>query len=199
MDDTIRAWMSDLNELLGRTAQASLTGHDLLDRLNQYCVGTIGAAFSRIWLIDEREHTLVLESSQGQYTRLDGTRSRIPIGQGSKIDKIFVEANPHITNDTLHDPGVKDKEWAEREGFVAFAGYPLTWHDTKLGVLGMYSRQPLRDDTLLVLGLFVSLASAVIYQQRQTEHDMVKFCEVTGFKRALLDQLIRLGRNDPAP
>ncbi len=192
---TILDWMTDLNHLLQKTAHNRLSDQDLLDRLNQYCVDSLGAAFARIWMMDTYTNTLILRSSRGQYTRLNGTRAKIAIGQGSKIDKIYVECNPHVTNDTLNDPGVKDKEWAKREGFIAFAGYPLCWHDSKLGVLGMYSRQPLSDDLLLVLGVFTALASAVIFQQQQTEHNMTKFCEVTGFKPTLLAQLIKLGRD----
>ena len=46
------------------------------------------------------------------------------------------------------DARVSDKEWAAREGMVAFAGYPLLLEDRVLGVLAMFSRQPLADDVL---------------------------------------------------
>jgi GAF domain-containing protein len=170
-----------------------MSTQNLLDALTQFCVDHFGAAFARIWLIDAGGKILVLASSRGQYTRLDGTRAKISIGQGSKIDKLFVEQNPHVTNDVLNDPGVKDKEWAKREGFISFAGYPLFWGGEKLGVLGMYSRQVLSNDLLLVMNVFIGLASSVIYQHQQTERNMNHFCQATGFRRALLDQFIELG------
>ncbi len=191
---TCREWAAALSILLQDLASKPLSSDELLDALCQFCVDELGAAFARIWLLTDDKATLVLKSSRGQYTRLDGTRSRIAIGQGSKIDKIYSHAAPHITNDVLNDPGVKDKEWAQREGYVAFAGYPLRWNGETLCVLGMYSREQLSEDLLLILGVFVAVASGVIFQLKQTERNMARFCEVTGFRPPLLDRLIRLGR-----
>ncbi len=190
-------WLQALDSTLSSLSQRkTMTCETLLDTLTQFCVDEFGAAFARIWLSDEDSMVLILKSSRGQYTRLDGTRSRIPIGQGSKIDKIYTQGFPHITNDILNDPAVKDKEWARCEGFISFAGYPLRWGDEQLGVLGMYSRQWLSEDILLVLGIFVRLASAAIFECRQTERNMNYFCQVTGFKRSLLERLISLGHRN---
>lgn len=209
VDSELKASLAELNTLLTSLAPQSLGSQSLLDALTQFCVDDLNAAFARIWLIDESGNTLLLKSSRGQYTRLDGTRSRIAVGQGSKIDKMYTHGTPHITNDVLNDPGVKDKEWAKREGFCAFAGYPLSWGGQKLGVLGMYSRVLLSQDILSVMGVFVLVTSAIIFQMNQTERDMSRFCEVTGFRPALLQRLICLGRagtlnanamsNHPAP
>ncbi len=185
-----------LNRLLQTLAHENVGPQAILDALAQFCVDQFGAAFARIWLADDGQTTLCLTSSRGQYTRLDGTRARIPVGQGSKIDKMYVECKPHVTNDVLNDPGVRDKEWAQREGFVSFAGYPLCWGGGKLGVLGMYSRQFLSEELLSVMGMFSFIAAAILCQQRQYERSMTKFCEVTGFKPALLTQLIKLGRSN---
>ncbi|MGB8647541.1 MAG: GAF domain-containing protein [Anaerolineae bacterium] len=192
---TCKEWAIALNQLLQNLSAKPLSREDLLDALAQFCVDDLDAAFARIWLIDDTKTTLVLKTSRGQYTRLDGSRSRIAVGQGSKIDKIYVQAAPHITNDVLNDPGVKDKEWAKSEGMVAFAGYPLVWCGETLGVLGMYSRVHLSEDLLIILGLFATMAAAVIFQLKQTERNLAQFCDVTGFKPALLDRLIRLGHS----
>ena len=194
MGAELTAWLRALNlELSSLSRQEIMPTQNLLDALTQFCVDHFGASFARIWLIDAGGKILVLASSRGQYTRLDGTRAKISIGQGSKIDKLFVEQNPHVTNDVLNDPGFKDKELAKREGFISFAGYPLFWGGEKLGVLGMYSRQVLSNDLLLVMNVFIGLASSVIYQHQQTERNMNHFCQATGFRRALLDQFIELG------
>ncbi|MBI4671889.1 MAG: GAF domain-containing protein [Chloroflexi bacterium] len=190
---TLNARLVALQKLMTELACQSVSQQILLDSLAQFCVDNLDAAFARIWLVNETEDVLILQASRGQYTRINGTRARISIGQGSKIDKLYVAGKPHITNDVLNDPGVKDKEWAQREAFVAFAGYPLIWGCQPLGVLGMYSRQTLSEDLLLLLSIFCAMASATIYQQRQTEHNMMQFCQVTGFKRVLLDRLIALG------
>lgn len=192
--DLIECLMAlDMN-LASLSARESLGTQDLLDGLTQFCVDTFGAAFARIWLIDSSGKILRLTSSRGQYTRLDGSRSTIPVGQGTKIDEVFEEQHPHLTNDVLNDPGVKDKEWAAREGLASFAGFPLFWGGEKLGVLAFYSREALSDEIRPILRIFVALASAIIHQRKQRDRNMDYFCEVTGFKHELLERLIELGQ-----
>lgn len=195
MTTTLFERLTALQALMHDLACQSVSQQDLLDALAQFCVDHLDAAFARIWLVNDAQDELQLRTSRGQYTRIDGTRARIAIGQGSKIDKMYVEGKPHISNDVMNDPGVKDKEWAQREGFVAFAGYPLVWGCEPLGVLGMYARTQLPAELLTLLSIFCAMASATIYQQRQTERNMLQFCEVTGFKRALLDRLIAVGKD----
>jgi signal transduction histidine kinase/ActR/RegA family two-component response regulator len=50
-----------------------------------------------------------------------------------------------------HDARVSDREWARREGIVAFAGYPLLIEEKLVGVLAMFARKPLTDFTLKAL------------------------------------------------
>ena len=102
----------------------------------------LGAAFARIWTLNREEEMLELQASAGMYTHIDGPHSRVPVGS-FKIGKIAQERAPHITNDVQTDPRVSDKEWAKREGMVAFAGYPLLLDDRLLGVMAMFSREEL--------------------------------------------------------
>ena len=96
----------------------------ILNSCAEVIVHHLGAAFARIWTLDENENVLVLQASAGLYTRLDGTHARVPVGQ-LKIGRIAEEGKPHLTNDVPNDERVSDRDWAKREGMVAFAGYPL--------------------------------------------------------------------------
>lgn len=186
----------NLEKALDSLSQPDTTHQTILDTLAQFCVDNFGAAFARVWVADEDDNVLILMSSRGQYSNLNGSRSRIPIGQGSKIDTIYTSGMPHLTNDVLSDPGVIDKEWAQQEKLVSFAGYPLTWNGERIGVVGMFARQPLSEEVLILLGLLVKSISAVLFisMLQQAEHDRIKyFCEATGFRRALIEQLIRAG------
>lgn len=167
-----------------------------LDALTQYCVDRFDAVLSRVWLVDAEDKVLVLKSSSGAYTRLDGSRAIIPIGGGGKIDVIYTSGEPHITNDAINDPDILDKEWVRRDGIVSFAGYPLVWAGEKMGVLGMFSRQVLPEDELVLIRLFTRGVSSLLYMCQQTERNIRYFCEVTGFRRSLLEQLIRLGQKN---
>ena len=122
-----------------------------LQRCTEAAVRHLGAAFARIWVLNEGDDMLTLQASAGMYTHLDGAHSRIALGQ-CKIGRIAAEKRPHVTNTLADDPQVTDKDWARREGIVGFAGYPLVVEGRIAGVFGMFSRQVISQSTLMALG-----------------------------------------------
>lgn len=140
---------------------------DLLQRCAQSVVARLDAAFTRIWLLDDDGQSLVLQASAGLYTHVDGPHGRIPMG-AFKIGRIAESRRPHLTNTVPVDPDVSDKDWARREGMVAFAGYPLQIGPQLVGVLGLFSRHPLEDSTLAVLASVAdSLALGIVRKQAE--------------------------------
>ncbi|WP_437812116.1 PAS domain S-box protein [Sorangium sp. So ce1078] len=144
------------------------TLRELLQRCAEAIRGHLGAAFARIWLLDEREQVLELRASAGMYTHLDGRHSRIPVGS-YKIGRIARELRPHMTNDVLHDPQVSEKDWARREGMVSFAGYPLVVEDRLTGVMAMFARSPLHERVLEALGTIADMVAQGIERKRAEE------------------------------
>ncbi len=132
-----------LSEMLNRCAIA------LNDRL--------GAAFARIWTVDEAEQVLELQASAGLYTHLNGQHSSIPIGQ-YKIGKIAQNQQPYLTNQLSNDPNIHGSDWVQQQGLVAFAGYPLTIKNRLLGVVAIFARYPLSS---LTLDEIASIASGI--------------------------------------
>ena len=132
----------------------ALTGNDSLRSMLQACaeslVRNLDGAFARIWTHDEANAVLDLQASAGLYTHLDGPHGRVPLGE-FKIGLIAQERKPHLTNNVRGDPRVPEQEWAEREGLVAFAGYPLVVNYRLVGVMAMFARQPLSDATLTAM------------------------------------------------
>ena len=149
----------------------ALTQNQTLLATLQYCthavVRHLDAAFARIWTLNEDGNVLELQASAGIYTHIDGAHSRIAVGQ-FKIGLIALERQPHITNSVQEDPRVSDKEWASREGMVAFAGYPLIVDNQLLGVIAMFARQELNESTLVALALSAD-AIALGIKRKQTE------------------------------
>ncbi len=118
--------------------------------LHQCCealVRHLDVAFARIWTLDDADAVLELRASAGLYTHLDGPHSRVPLGQ-FKIGRIAGTRQPHLTNCVPDDPNVSDREWAAREGMVAFAGYPLAVEGRVVGVVAMFARRPLSEGVL---------------------------------------------------
>jgi PAS domain S-box-containing protein len=136
---------------LNAAVGAALIQADQLRQMLQRCaealVEHLHAAFARIWTLNPKGDVLELQASAGLYTHLDGSHSRVPVGQ-YKIGLIAQERQPHLTNTVVGDPRVSDQEWAQREGMVAFAGYPLIVEDRIVGVMAMFARHPLTESTL---------------------------------------------------
>src|SRR5215216_5506850 len=119
---------------------------DVLRRCAEAMVWHLDAAFARVWTLNE-EDVLELQASAGMYTHIDGPHSRVPVGE-LKIGFIAQERLPHLTNTVTSDPRVSDKEWARREGMVAFASYPLIVEDRLVGVMAMFARQAVAGNNI---------------------------------------------------
>jgi PAS domain S-box-containing protein len=149
----------------------ALTQNQTLVATLQYCANAVvrhlDAAFARIWTLNEEGNVLELQASAGIYTHIDGAHSRIAVGE-FKIGLIALERQPHITNSVQEDPRISDKEWASREGMVAFAGYPLIVDNQLVGVIAMFARQELNESTLVALALSAD-AIALGIKRKQTE------------------------------
>jgi two-component system, NtrC family, sensor kinase len=140
---------------------------DMLQECTEAIVDRFDAAFARIWTLNQAENVLELQASSGMYTHIDGPHRRVPVGM-YKIGAIATERQPHLTNSVLEDPRVSDKEWAKREGMVAFAGYPLLVEDALVGVIAMFARHPLSESVLEAISL-VANEIAIGIKRKQAE------------------------------
>src|ERR671932_1363644 len=151
---------------------AALSSGDTLSGVLQRCaeamVRHLNTAFARVWTLNEEEDVLELQASAGMYTHLDGPHSRVPVGE-LKIGLIAQERLPHLTNTVTSDPRVSDKEWAKREGMVAFAGYPLILEDRLVGVVAMFALKELAEDTIGALGSVADIIAQGIERKRAEE------------------------------
>jgi PAS domain S-box-containing protein len=149
--------VSSLQESLHGCAQAIVTHLD--------------AAFSRIWTLSPKQDVLELQASAGLYEHLDGAHARVPVGS-FKIGRIALHRRAHLTNNVLSDTEVSDRDWAEREGMVAFAGYPLIVEDRLIGVLALFARHALGQDTLNALAS-VAATIAIAIERKRSEESLV--------------------------
>ncbi|MBV9770040.1 MAG: CHASE3 domain-containing protein [Bryobacterales bacterium] len=157
---------------LGADVGAALTKMSDLPPALQHCaqavVDHLDAAFARIWTVSETEDVLELQASAGMYTHLNGSHARVPVG-ALKIGLIAQERRAHLTNDVATDSRVGDREWAKREGMVAFAGYPLVVEDRLVGVIAMFARHPLSKHALSALASVADSIAVGIVRKRSEE------------------------------
>ena len=141
---------------------------EILRGCTEAIVRHLDAAFARIWMLNKDESMLELQASAGMYTRLDGSYSRIPVGD-LKVGWIAREKKAHLTNDVMNDPRVNDKGWAQYNGMVAFAGYPLVVEDRLIGVVALFARRPLSESILDTLASVADTIAQGIERKRAEE------------------------------
>jgi signal transduction histidine kinase len=144
---TRRAQHAALRAEVSEALTRRMTLPEMLQRCTEAMVHHLHAAFARIWTLKPGEDVLVLQASAGMYTHLNGEHGRIPMGD-LEIGMIARERRPLLTNEVQIDPHITDKEWARREKMIALAGYPLLMEEHVVGVMGMFAREPLLEDTL---------------------------------------------------
>jgi PAS domain S-box-containing protein len=163
-----RARQTTLRADIGVALARSESLQSILRESAEALVSHFDAALARIWTFNSDTEVLELQASAGLYTHLDGTYARVPLGQ-FEIGLIAGERKPHRTNDVLNDPRVADKEWAQSTGMVAFAGYPLLVEDKLIGVMAIFSREQLTEETLDSLALVAETIAQGIERKRLEE------------------------------
>jgi PAS domain S-box-containing protein len=138
---------------------------EILGGCTEAIVRHLDAAFARIWMLNKDENMLELQASAGMYTRLDGSYSRIPVGE-LKVGRIAQEKKAHLTNDLQNDPRVHDKGWAKDNGITAFAGYPLAVEDRLIGVVALFARHTLSETILETLASVADTIAQGIERKR---------------------------------
>ena len=148
-----------LTSLRADVGTALTEGESLRDMLQRCAIALnehLGAAFARIWMLNESDQVLTLQASAGVCTRLDSNRSDIALGQFD-IGWIAQYRQPYLTNQVATDAQI-DHEWAEQEGIISFARHPLTIKNRLLGVMAIFARSPLTERTLKEMA---SISSAI--------------------------------------
>lgn len=144
--------LSERNRLTALAADVgrAFTVNESYRKTLQNCADAVranlGAVLSRIWTLDETGIYLELQATSGEDHDPEERYRRVPRGE-LKIGMIAKEGRSHWTNDLINDPQFTNVEWARRERIVAFAGFPLIVQEQLVGVMALFSREPLTELT----------------------------------------------------
>lgn len=157
---------------LGADIGAVLTKDDALAPMLRQCAALITqhlkAECVRIWLLNDEGHTLELQAGAGRAPELDLATQGVTIDQ-HRIGLIVQTRQPLLTNQINGDPYFGIQAWVQHEGLVAFAGYPLIVEDRVLGVLAVFSRRTLADDTQEALATLTNTLAQGIQRKHAEE------------------------------
>jgi len=162
-----------------------------------------GVALTRIWLLPSADRSpepteyLRLVASAGtpvdspreDWSFLQGHFSRLPLNVG-KVGQVAANRNPILIKDLVpQNDWILRSEWAKREGIRSFAGHPLMFRDNLLGVIGVFSREPLTEQEFTWLGLFANQAAVGIANARAFEEVDRLRCQLEGERDYLQEQV----------
>jgi two-component system, sensor histidine kinase and response regulator len=185
-DITLRKKAEEATQRRSRyDAMASEIGNALVQTLDfnsmmQMCAEAVvrgmGTAFARIWMLDAAEDTLVLCASAGLYTHLDGAHARVKVSGSAKLGGIARSRQPLELNSVQSEPDI-DQAWAQAQGMISFAGYPLIAQNRLVGVFVTFARQPLSPEDFGALRQAASRISLGI-QRKELEAELISAKEV---------------------
>jgi PAS domain S-box-containing protein len=170
---------------------ADATLRQILQRCVESVVEHLDAALARIWLASNDTDTLSLQATAGPLASTLHSQQTVAFGD-SEIGAIAHSRRPHLTNDVANDERILDREWAQREKLNSFAGYPLVAADNRLiGVLGMFSRQRLEQETLHALA---SVATTLVLgiERKRAEEERIALLEREQHARHEAEEASRL-------
>jgi len=93
----------------------------------------------------------------------------VPFNVG-KVGQVAANRHPILVEDvSAQNDWIVRPDWARREEIRSFAGHPLMFRDKLLGVIAVFSRQPLGQQEFTWLGLFANQAAVAIANARAEE------------------------------
>jgi PAS domain S-box-containing protein len=173
-EDELRAAIDERTRLSAVRAEIGMalarrgSLREVLRACAEALVQHLDAAFARIWTLSNDGTELELQASAGMSTRLSGRYSRIPLGK-FKIGQIAETRRAHLSNDLQNDPGIRDKDWARAEKLTSFVGYPLVVEGRTVGVMAMFSQEPIPGSTLETLSFLCHGIAQGIERKRAEE------------------------------
>jgi signal transduction histidine kinase/DNA-binding response OmpR family regulator len=156
------------------------------------------AALARVWLLepDVNPNALLLRASAGLSTRLDGTRSHIPLNGACKIARLASQRQESLKVDLENDPEIVDQDWVRRHELRSFVSFPLISKDRLTGILALFSPEELHQSDFELLRTFAHQATAAIENARSYAREQERVAELTALTRELERSQVRLVQSE---
>ncbi len=180
---------------LNQSLSGCLEPKAIATSITEGLVDQFNCSFVRIWLVNSDRTALTLIASSGLYTRLDGDFASVPMG-AYKVGKIAQHCIPFLSNQLAEESWVKDRTWAIENKICGFAGLPLAIAGEAIGVLAVFSQQPMKAEFLEALRILcssvaVALNNASLYQQNSQARSLKEHSSLLS-KQSLAEKIAQI-------
>lgn len=177
----------------------ALTQRDSLRAILQHCsaamVHYLDAALAQLWIYDAEAEALRIEASTGLLAtaeKVDLLPSRVRLDLPE-----LAKGKPMLIVQLANDSRLLDYEWVRRERLASFAAYPLRLEDRLVGLMALYSHQPLTEAILQEMAS-VAHGIALCIERKRSEDALgaseVKYRSVVENVKEVIFQLDPQGR-----
>jgi diguanylate cyclase (GGDEF)-like protein len=161
---------------LSQLVSSSLTTEDVLGAIVRAAADLMEAPAVGVWIADEARRVLDLQGISDARLAADHPARQVAYGQGP-AGWVAAHGRPLDSPDLFADPRTLSIEWLRAHNVKSGLFIPIVFHDSLLGVLGMYGRAPFRletDDQELMEGFVaqagIAIRNARLFEQLRLAH-----------------------------
>jgi len=136
---TKKEYIATLNKI-SKAITSDLYLEDILKLIVSLTATVMNAKICALWLLDEDTKTLKIRATQALSEEYLKERA-IKVGEGI-VGLAAQEKKAMVISDVSKDNRYKQKELAEKEGFVSMLSVPMMVKDRVVGVVNVYTVEP---------------------------------------------------------
>ncbi|HEV2391890.1 MAG TPA: response regulator [Verrucomicrobiae bacterium] len=139
----------------------------ILDRCAKAMAQFLNAALAQIATFDPRKGCFDTRAAAGQIIRPNQPAHPWP-EVCLDLDSLS-QGKPLVIKQLAHDERIVDQGWIKKEGLASYAAYPLVLEDKLVGLMSIFSQQPLSDAISQEMGSVANGISLCIERKRSEE------------------------------
>src|SRR5258708_35677049 len=127
----------------------------------------LNASLAQLWTFDPRERVFQPRAAAGPLAEQQ-TRAQ-PLPKITFDLDALARGEPLVIKQLANDERMPDQGWVDRQGVVSFVACPLILEDKRVGLMSLFSCQPLTEHILQEMGSVANGISLGIEQKRSAE------------------------------
>ena len=169
---TARAAFEQANlAAFGAEVGLALTRHETLGGILFQCadamVRYLNTHLAQVWILNLNDKQLHLKASAGAINDTGSAANQVTKLLPDKF--LTADSQPVLLNNLSKDAVLPCWEWVEREGIVAYAGYPLRLENRLMGLISIYSHTPLSQAVIQEMASVANGMALCIENKRAEE------------------------------